>query len=67
MTTETIFIIIISIFLAETILTKWLGYLNTRRWSDTLPSELEGIYDSEKYSKSQQYERTRYKFGWISS
>ena len=67
MTTQTIFIIILTIFLAETFLTKFLWYLNTRRWSDELPAELEGIYDGEKYAKSQQYERTKYKFSWISS
>ncbi len=67
MTTQTIFYIILAIFLGETILTKFLGYLNTTRWSDELPEELEGIYDAKKYAKSQQYERTKYKFGWITS
>lgn len=67
MTTQTIFYIIIGIFLSETILTKFLGYLNTTKWSDELPKELSGIYDSEKYAKSQKYERTKYSFGLISS
>lgn len=67
MTTESIFIIIIAIFLGETLLTKVLGYLNTRRWSETLPVELAGIYDETKYAKSQKYEKAKYKFGWISS
>lgn len=67
MSTETIFYVILAIFLWETFLTKFLGYLNTTRWSNDLPKELEGIYDSEKYTKSQKYEKTKYKFGWISS
>lgn len=67
MTTETFFILILAIFLGETLLTKFLGYLNTTRWTDELPKELEGIYDAEKYAKSQKYERTKYKFSWISS
>jgi len=67
MTTELIFYVIIGIFLFETILTKVLGYLNTTRWADEIPEELKDIYDGEKYAKSQQYERTKYKFGWISS
>jgi len=67
MTTQTIFYIIISIYLFETVLTKFLWYLNTTRWSDELPSELKDIYDEKKYAKSQKYERTKYKFGWFSS
>ncbi len=66
MSTGAIFAIIIAIFIGETVLTKFLGYLNTTRWSDDLPKELEGIYDSEKYAKSQKYERTKYKFSWVS-
>ena len=66
MSTESIFIIILAIFIGETLLTKYLWYLNTTRWSDTLPKELEGIYDAEKYAKSQKYERAKYKFSWLS-
>ena len=66
MSAESIFIIILAIFIGETLLTKYLWYLNTTRWSDDLPKELEGIYDAEKYAKSQKYERTKYKFSWIS-
>ncbi len=61
------FYIIIVIFLAETILTKVLWYLNTTRWSHELPEELSGIYDEKKYEKSQKYEKAKYKFGWIAS
>lgn len=67
MTPETIFAIIIAIFLGETLLTKVLGYLNTRRWSETLPVELAGIYDETKYATSQKYEKAKYSFGWIAS
>lgn len=67
MSSDSIFVVIVLIFLFETLLTKVLGYLNTTRWSEKLPTELEGIYDAEKYSKSQKYEKTKYRFGWISS
>jgi len=67
MSTEVIFYIIVSIFLFETLLTKFLSYLNTTRWSDELPKELQGIYDEEKYAKSQKYDRRKYKFGLLSS
>jgi STE24 endopeptidase len=67
MTTENIFYIILIIFISETVLTKFLGYLNTTKWSDDLPIELADIYDAKKYAKSQTYEKTKYKFGWIAS
>ncbi|NDK09527.1 M48 family metallopeptidase [Candidatus Gracilibacteria bacterium] len=67
MSVQTIFILIISIFIAETLLTKVLGYLNTLRWSDTIPAELSDIYDADKYASSQKYERAKYTFGWYSS
>lgn len=67
METQTIFYIILAIFILETFLTKFLWYLNTTRWSNELPSELADIYDAKKYEKSQKYEKSKYKFGWVSS
>ena len=67
MSTEAIFYIILAIFIWETVLTKVLSYLNTTRWSEKLPSELEDIYDGKKYEKSQKYEKVKYKFWWIAS
>lgn len=65
MTTLTIFYIIIGLTVAEFIFTKVLSYLNTLNWSDTIPKELEGIYDEEKYKKSQQYEKVKFQFSTI--
>lgn len=59
------FFIWITIF--EFALTKYLSYLNTKNWSDTLPKELEWIYDAEKYTKSQKYEREKYKLSTLQS
>ena len=70
MTTQTIFYIIIWLFVAEFILSKTLDYLNTKNWSDKLPEELKEIYDEEKYAKSMAYEKEKYKFAsitWIFS
>jgi len=67
MTAEAIFYLIIAIFLAETLLTKILWYLNTTRWSNELPEELSWIYDDKKYEKSQKYEKAKYQFGWVAS
>ncbi len=50
-----IFITILVIVILDFILERVLDYLNSTYWSEELPAELEGIYDSERYRKSQQY------------
>ena len=62
MSVETIFYIIIALFVWEFILSKTLDYLNTKNWSTKVPEELKEIYDQKKYSKSMEYEKTKYKF-----
>lgn len=57
-----IFYIIIWLVTFEFVLSKILSYLNTTRWSNKLPKELEEIYDEKKYSKSMDYESDKYKF-----
>lgn len=42
-----------------------LDYLNFKRWNDELPQEVKGIYDEEKYKKSQAYERVNYRFSFL--
>jgi STE24 endopeptidase len=48
-------------------LERLLAYLNSTYWSDQLPKELEGIYDQEKYKRSQQYEKSKQKFAFVLS
>jgi STE24 endopeptidase len=67
MTAQTIFYIIIGLFVGEFILSRFIDYLNTKNWSDKLPEELKEIYDEEKYSKSMDYEKTKFKFSMITS
>lgn len=52
---KTFFIIIIAIILFNFLLERLLDYLNLKNWSNELPEELKGIYDAEKYRKSQDY------------
>ena len=66
MRAETIFYIILWLFIFEFVLTKSIAYLNTLHWSYRLPKEAEGIYDKEKYSTSMKYERTKYSFSTLS-
>ncbi|MDD3646698.1 MAG: M48 family metallopeptidase [Candidatus Gracilibacteria bacterium] len=63
---ETILYAVIGLIVFEFILSKTLDYLNTTRWSDKLPKELEGIYDEKKYKKSMKYEKAKTKFSSIS-
>ena len=63
---QTIFIIIIAILVFEYLTTRILDYLNNKRRTDKLPNELQGIYDEEKYKKSQEYGKENTRFGIIS-
>lgn len=63
----TIFWIIIAIVLFDFLFEKVLDYLNSKSMKETLPEELEGIYDAEKYAKSQQYEKVNSRFSLVTS
>lgn len=64
---QIIFYLIIGILVFDYLLDQFLGYLNKTRWSSELPKELEGIYDEEKYRKSQEYEKVNHNFSNITS
>jgi len=63
----TIFYIIIGILIFDYVLERILDYLNSTFWSNELPKDLEGIYDSEKYKKSQDYEKVKTQFSILTS
>ena len=63
---EILFWIIIVIIVLDFAFEKYLDYLNTTKWSDTLPNEVKGIYDEEKYKKQQAYQRENHRFGIVS-
>ena len=62
-----LFWVIITIIVLDFIFEKYLDYLNTTKWSDTIPDEVKGIYDEDKYAKQQRYQRENHKFGMVSS
>ncbi|MGD0711376.1 MAG: M48 family metallopeptidase [Bacteroidales bacterium] len=64
---QTLFIIIIAFLIADYLLGRWLDYLNSLYWSNELPEELKGIYDAEKYRKSQDYLKVQHKFALLTS
>ncbi len=63
MSATTILWIILVIYIADFALERFLGYLNTTRWSNIIPDELKGIYDEKEYQRQQDYTKVNYRFG----
>jgi len=59
----TIIAILVLQFLVETLL----DYLNSKRYGDPIPKDLQDVFDAEEYQKSQEYQKTNYRFGFLSS
>ncbi len=53
---------ILIILIAGFVVDRWLDYLNEANLSLSLPNELLGIYDEEKYQISVKYEKVTYRF-----
>ncbi|MEZ5198349.1 MAG: M48 family metallopeptidase, partial [Bacteroidales bacterium] len=64
---STIFYIILVILIFDYLLERLLDYLNSTYWSSEIPKELAGIYDSEQYKKSQDYEKVKTRFSILTS
>lgn len=64
---NTLFVIILIILVFDFFFDRILDFLNASRWSNTLPNELQGIYDPEKYRKSQDYQKANMRLGLISA
>jgi STE24 endopeptidase len=63
-----IFFIILIIPVTGFFIERYLEYLNSTMWSDTLPPKLTGICDSEEYRKSQLYQKENLRLSfWTSS
>lgn len=62
MNTTIIYYIILALLTFNYLFDLFLGYLNTTKWTNVLPVELIGIYNEEKYKKSQDYHKVNYKF-----
>ncbi len=62
---QIIFYVIVGIIIFEFLISRLMDYLNATRWTDKLPDEVKDIYDQEKYTKQQRYERESTRFGII--
>jgi STE24 endopeptidase len=67
MTAHTLFYIIIAIIIIDFIKDKVLDAINAKHYTDTIPPELNDLYDETEYKKSQAYNTVNYNFGiWTS-
>ena len=65
---NTIFFLILLIPVTGFIIERYLDYLNSSMWSDTLPEKLKGICDEEEYRKTQLYQKENDRLSlWSSS
>ncbi len=67
MTHTTLFYIIIAILVIEFIIETKLDHLNSKRYNDPVPEDLKDVFDSDEYQKSQDYKKTNYRFGLLTS
>ncbi len=64
---STLFYIIIAILVFQFLLETILDYLNAQHYSKPVPEELRDVFDETEYQKSQDYKRTNYRFGLLTS
>lgn len=67
MTSATLFYIIIGIIIFNFLLDKVLDTLNAKHFNDDLPKELQDVYDTSEYKKSQNYKATNQRFSSYTS
>ena len=64
---NTIAIIILAALLIDFLLNGLADYLNLSRLRDDLPRDFEGVYDPERYRRSQEYLKINTRFGWVTA
>ena len=67
MSAELILTLILIILCLDFLIERTLDILNRKNWTAEIPEALEGIYDEEKYAKSQAYEKDKHQIGLLSS
>ena len=66
MSEKTIVILVLGVLIFDFLLDLLLNFLNEKSSNKPIPEELNGVYDDEKYQKSQDYQNTTGRFGKIS-
>lgn len=59
--------LILGIVLVDYVIDQVLDYLNLKHSRSAVPDKLKGLYNEEEYAKSQDYQKARSKFGFITS
>jgi len=67
MTATVLFYIIIGILILNFIIDKILDALNAKHFNDPIPNELNDVYDTAEYEKSQRYKKEKYRFGILTA
>lgn len=67
MSESTIFYLLLAIISFDFVLERVLSYFNRKSAKNPIPAELEGIYDEEKYAKSQAYMYELSRFGILAA
>ena len=62
-----LFYVIVAILVLQYILDTFLNYLNAKNFGNPLPDELKNVFDQDEYQKSQDYKKTNYRFGILTS
>jgi STE24 endopeptidase len=64
---NTIAIIILAAIIFDFVLNGLADYLNLSMLRNDLPDAFRGVYDSDRYRKSQQYLKVNTRFGWVTA
>ncbi|VXD14639.1 M48 family metallopeptidase [Marinoscillum sp. 108] len=64
---QTILIVLLVIITFDFVFERVITHLNNKSSKKPIPSELNGIYDNEKYAKSQAYQRATSQFGTLTA
>ncbi len=67
MTPEEWLYLIVGIVSVDYVVDQGLDYLNLRHSKTKLPEKLEGLYEADEYARSQQYQKAKAKFGFVTS
>ena len=67
MNPTTLFYLLITIIIVKFLFDTFLNALNAKHYNDSVPKELNDVYNEEEYLKSQKYKGVNYKFSLITS
>lgn len=64
---NTLSYVIIAILVFQFLVETLLDFLNAKKYGNPIPQALEDVFDPDEYRKSQEYQKTNYRFGLLSS